>query len=380
MAPPAVRRYPALDGLRALAATAVVVTHVAFFTGHYTEDAVGRVLARGDVGVALFFVLSGFLLSLPMLRAAAEGRPQPPAGPYLWRRALRILPPYWIAVVVALVALPDNRGVDAADWARHLALLQIYDSTWALSGLVHTWSLCTEVAFYAVLPVLVRRLVGTGPWRPRRVLAGLGALGAAGFAWLGWVSADPGVLGPLNLWLPAFLPWFGAGIAFAVLAVSPGVGRAVRELAASPGTCWAGAAVLFWIACTPVAGPLDLTRPAPGEVLVKHALFLGIGALVVAPLVLDPDGGGRLRAALAWRPVAWLGRISYGLFLFHMIVLTGFVAVTGRPVFGGGFGEVLAVTFVGGVLLAAACDRFVERPLHAHLARRPVPSPTGGRP
>lgn len=385
-APAEVHRYAALDGLRAAAAVAVVVTHVAFWTGNYTGDAVGRVLARGDFSVAVFFVLSGFVLSLPMFRAAAQGRPLPAVLDYLRRRAVRILPAYWISVAVALLFLPGNRLAGADDWAVLLGLGQLYTADWAYDGLVHTWSLCTEVAFYLVLPLLVQQLVALNGsrWRPGRVLACLGVLGLAGFWWIGWLAGDTTVQGPLNLWLPGFLPWFGAGMALAVLVVSPGTGRLVRELTASPSTCWVGAAVLFWIACTPLAGPLSLERPTVGEALTKHLLYLGIAVLLVAPLVLGPAGsGGPVRAVLESRPALWLGEVTYGLFLFHMIVLLGIYEVTSWTPFGGGMVPVLAVTLIGGTLLAVASYHLVERPLMLRARRRaaappPAPEPVAG--
>ncbi len=373
-------RYAALDGLRAVAALAVAVTHVAFWTGNYTGDALGRMMARGDVAVALFFVLSGFVLSLPMFRAAAQGRPQPPVLPYLGRRAVRILPAYWIAVTLALLFLPGNRLAGPGDWATLLGLAQIYGTGWSYDGLVHTWSLCTEVAFYVALPLLVRQLLtlNGSRWRPGRVLAVLGALGLAGFGWIAWLAGDTAVVGPLNLWLPGFLPWFGAGMALAVLVVSPGFGGVVRELGASAPTCWAAAAVLFWIACTPLAGPLALERPTVGEAVAKHLLYLGVGVLTVAPLVLG-RGGGPVRALLESRPVTWLGEISYGLFLFHMIVLVGSYGVSGRVPFTGGMLPVLTVTLLGGTVLAVASHRLVERPLALRTRpRAPAPVPVQG--
>src|SRR3954471_10836988 len=86
------RAYPTLDGLRLLAATAVVITHTGFATGHYTSDAFGGLLARLEIGVPVFFVLSGFLLTRPYVLAGVHGIAGPRTRAYLWRRTLRILP------------------------------------------------------------------------------------------------------------------------------------------------------------------------------------------------------------------------------------------------------------------------------------------------
>src|SRR4051812_26100870 len=89
-------RLPALDVLRVVGAAAVVGVHVGFNTGAVYQGVWGGVLARLDVGVAIFFVLSGFLLFRPFALARATGARRPGTGRYLWRRALRILPAYWL--------------------------------------------------------------------------------------------------------------------------------------------------------------------------------------------------------------------------------------------------------------------------------------------
>lgn len=362
-------RYPGLDGLRAVAATAVVATHAAFWTGNYTEDGVGRLLARLDIGVALFFVLSGFLLSLPMLRAAAEGRPQPRAAAYLWRRALRVLPVYWLTVAVSLLLLPVQPAVQLADWLRHFALLQVYGFGWFREGLTHTWSLCTEVAFYAALPFVIARLVrlvGPGPWRPWRVLGGLGVVVLAGLVWLAWTESDEQVVAPLNLWLPSFATWFGAGVAMAVLTVSAPDWRPTRrahDLGSSPWTCWAVAAALFWIACTPVAGPVGLTAQSATEAVIRNLLYAGAAALAVWPLVFGDQSAGRARAVLSSAPLTRLGEVSYGTFLFHLPVLVGAYAVLDQPTFTGDPWRMGLISWIGGTLLAVVSYRLLERPM-----------------
>ena len=87
-------RLPALDALRAVGAAAVIGTHVGFSTGAISRFEWGGLLARLDVGVAIFFVLSGFLLFRPFAAAVATGADRPSVRRYLWRRALRILPAY----------------------------------------------------------------------------------------------------------------------------------------------------------------------------------------------------------------------------------------------------------------------------------------------
>src|SRR5688500_15419110 len=84
------QRFPLIDGYRALAATAVVMTHVGFQTGESLSGSFSGVLARLDVGVALFFLISGFLLFRPHALRHLAAAPAPAVKPYLWRRALRL--------------------------------------------------------------------------------------------------------------------------------------------------------------------------------------------------------------------------------------------------------------------------------------------------
>ena len=109
--------FPALDVLRLVGAVAVLTTHVAFQTGEYFRNGVvGTLLARMDIGVAIFFVLSGFLLSRPWWASAAAGAPAPRVGRYALKRLLRIWPVYLVTVVVAFAAVPGNERAGVREW------------------------------------------------------------------------------------------------------------------------------------------------------------------------------------------------------------------------------------------------------------------------
>ena len=97
---------PAVEGMRACAAIGVVITHVAFQTGH-SSGVAGRLFGRFDLAVAVFFALSGFLLWRGHAAAARGLAPRPPTGHYLRSRVVRIMPAYLVAVVVILTLLPD---------------------------------------------------------------------------------------------------------------------------------------------------------------------------------------------------------------------------------------------------------------------------------
>jgi len=391
------RAFPSLDGARIVAATAVVLSHVGFWTGASSSDTGigGSVLAHLEVGVAVFFVLSGFLLFRPFPLAAARGRAAPDARAYLWRRALRILPPYWLAVAAAILFLPPNADADAGTLLRHLALVQIYDDEGSAVGLDQTWSLCTEVAFYAVLPLLATGLVRLSRDRARRPwpsMLALGGLAVAGPLYLFAVRTWPWDFYPTQLWLPGFAGWFAAGMALALLTVADPDWRpvrAARALGSHLGLCWAGAAALYAIACTPVSGPYTLVQPTPGEAVARNVLYLGIATLFVLPLVLGQERGGLVRRVMSGSIAHRLGEISYGVFLVHLFLLAGLYSWLDIPALSG---EVIPVTVLiwgSSVTVAAALYVMVERPLRRlrHLVpdrsrvtdRSPEPGDAGTR-
>ena len=146
---------PGLDTIRALGALLVLATHSAFWSGSYSFTFTGTLLARLDVGVPLFFVLSGFLLSRPYLRAARREERPPRLRPYLWKRAVRVLPVYWVVAVVAMALVSGNSDAGLVGWLRALTLTDIYFRDRLPDGLTQTWSLATEVSFYVLLPLIM---------------------------------------------------------------------------------------------------------------------------------------------------------------------------------------------------------------------------------
>ncbi|MGY2063459.1 acyltransferase family protein, partial [Nocardia gipuzkoensis] len=151
---------PALEGMRALAALGVVLTHVAFQTGASGVPVLGRVWGRFDMAVAVFFGLSGFLLWRPHAAAARGHGSAPPARRYLLHRAARILPAYWVVVCAVLILLPSAaHSAGRRVWLANLALLQVFVPLTLTDGLTQMWSLSVEVAFYLVLPILACALM-----------------------------------------------------------------------------------------------------------------------------------------------------------------------------------------------------------------------------
>ncbi|OBA70400.1 acyltransferase [Mycobacterium sp. 1554424.7] len=351
---------PAVEGMRACAAMGVVVTHVAFQTGH-TGGAAGRLFGRFDLAVAVFFALSGFLLWRAHAAAARGLGPRPRTGHYLRSRAVRIMPAYLVAVVVILTLLPDADHASPTVWLANLTLTQIYVPLTLTGGLTQMWSLSVEVSFYLALPVLAllaRRLpVGA------RVPA-IAALGALSWAW-GWVPLHgPSGINPLN-WPPAFFSWFAAGMLLAEW-VHSRIGLPHR-LARHRVVTAVVAVLAYLVAASPLAGPEGLVPGTAAQFAVKTAAGSLVAFALVAPLVLDrPDTPHRLLGSTA---MVTLGRWSYGLFVWHLAALAMVFPVLGTFPFTGRMPSVLALTLVFGWAIAAVSYGLVESPCREALRR-----------
>jgi peptidoglycan/LPS O-acetylase OafA/YrhL len=356
------RTFPTLNAVRAAGAIMVVLTHVAFNTGQVTQGWTGAILARLDFGVTLFFILSGFLLSRPFYLARCREQSLPSVRHYYWKRALRILPLYWVVVAVALLADPANAGATPRRWAADLTLTQVYRLMVPSSSLTQMWSLCVEVAFYLVLPFLVAGFGRT--FNLRRTLAWLSVLAVLGVAWQSWASTSADLQHHTNQWLFGFLPWFCIGLAFAAVSADhvarPRASRLDR-LGSDLTGCWILAAAVFALACTPLAGPRTLLAPSPLEAGLKCVLYAVAGTFLVLPLVFGPEREGRVRQFLA-SPVPFvLGEISFGIFAIHMFVLVNGMRVMNIEVFTGEFTLVLLMVSTVTLALAAVSYYGFER-------------------
>nr|WP_221220388.1 acyltransferase [Mycolicibacterium sp. BK634] len=333
-------RLDALTGLRALAALLVVGTHAAFATGKLSHGYIGLVWARLEVGVSIFFALSGFLLFRAWVVAAADATAAPSARVYARRRLRRIMPAYVVTVVAAygiysFYSTGPNPGQSLSGLIRHLTLTQIYTDNYLLTylhrGLSQTWSLAVEVAFYAVLPLLAHLLLVVlcgDRWRPGRLLAGLVGLAAISPVWLIVLNSTDWLPNSAGMWLPAHLAAFAGGMAVAVLHVM--------------GVRWRAALLV------PVAVALFLlvSTSLGGAAVTKALLYAAIATLIVAAPTLG--GGALFDRMLASRPMTWLGEISYEIFLLHVLVMAIVVSALGWPLFTGSlpglFGLTLGVT------------------------------------
>ena len=373
-------RIKPADGVRGLAALAIVVHHASFATGRtYDGDLVAAINARLDVGVAVFFVLSGYLLFEPCARAIADDRPLPDRRHFFRRRAVRIFPAYWVALVIQLVlGLIAVKGV--IGFLLNVSLTQIYVEGYVLTGIIQSWTVATEIGFYLLLPFVASYAahLGRGRTISQRMLLlwGLCAVGVAFSAGSRLVvdGLDLPGSGVYRYWVFANTDYFAAGMALAVLMV--GAGRSARfadlraRMFARPGWWYAGAAGVMWITSTQIDAPLGLLTGRTDIEMARHAGYLLVAVLVVAPACCSTDPTTWSARFLGSRPLVFLGMVSYGLYLWHQIFLYNASADeglifqwTGWPPFDAPFTQVFLLVAAGGIALGAASWYLVERPL-----------------
>ncbi|MDH6197524.1 peptidoglycan/LPS O-acetylase OafA/YrhL [Mycobacterium frederiksbergense] len=360
-------RVASLTGIRAVAALLVVLTHAAYTTGKYPQGYLGLLYSRAEIGVPIFFVLSGFLLFRPWVKAAAAGdiarRRSPSVRRYTWHRIRRIMPAYVVTVLIAYFiyhfrTAGPNPGHTWIGLFRNLTLTQIYTDNYLFSylhqGLTQMWSLAVEAAFYVVLPLLAYLLLVVlcrRRWRPGLLFFGLALLAAVSPVWLTIVHDSTGLPDGARLWLPTYLAWFLAGMALTVLAQLKVRGYAM--------VCVPLALACYLIMSTPIAGEPTTSPAKLSEALVKTFFYAVVAALLVAPPALGDQGW--YARFLASRPMVFLGEISYEIFLIHLMIMElVMVEVMQDPVYTGSMLNLFVLTMVFTIPAAWLLHRFTR--------------------
>lgn len=148
---------PLIDSLRAIAALSVLLVHAEFYSGMESSPTLGPYAQRLDVGVSVFFVISGLLLYRPFAVARLRDRARPDTQAYAWRRFLRIMPAYWLALTVVGLFFTESATAPAVfssdGFPRYYLLIQNYWTSSIGGGMGQAWTLSIEVAFYVMLPL-----------------------------------------------------------------------------------------------------------------------------------------------------------------------------------------------------------------------------------
>jgi peptidoglycan/LPS O-acetylase OafA/YrhL len=369
------RTFLAGDGLRAIAALAVLVLHAAIVVslskhapGFAAEDeranqyraiagAAAPLLALTRLGIYIFFALSGYLLSRGFLAAYTLGTPRPPISRFARNRVLRIVPAFWVVMVVYETWDHAWPAGGAGGLLAAFGFAQNYHHT-AAAVIPQAWTLDIEVAFYALIPivaliVLAARGPGRGtPARRLRLVLGVLATAYAGSLLLKHTAGRP-VDHTYNIgdYLFAFIP----GVALA--AIEPFAAPRLRER--HDGSRWA------WGALGAGAALLALYVYAPaGQYGLRLILAtLGCGAVLAAPLTLQ-WATGRCWRLLQCRPMRWLGQRSYGIYLIHLGLMGHLLTrIGGGHSYATTFLLLTAASAVATILAADLLWRAVEWPI-----------------
>ncbi|EIV93571.1 acyltransferase [Frankia sp. QA3] len=374
--PPATRPpkvvFPGFDGLRAIAALLVVVVHTSFPAGFTTSSGLGPYTARGEAGVAVFFLISGFLLYRPFVAARLAGVAAAAAPGYLVRRFMRIVPLYWVALAVTLNVVSDERvGVHGLAGVFQTAFfLQGYQDLWAIQGLTQAWTLDIEVAFYLAVPVYAW-LLGRRRRSPEaQVRVELAALAvtflAAKLVHFLVIPSKQSWMSGWNVWLPVWWDLFAMGMALAVISARYAqLGRQPRwaGLRGSGTACWAVAALFYWVASRHAGLPLvPIFDPDRAQDMNRHLLYGLFGFFLLLPAVFGRQDRGAVRPLLASRPLAFLGAISYGIYLWHSTVIDLVLEHSGWRLWKIPYPPFLLVVLGLTVAVATATHHLIERP------------------
>jgi peptidoglycan/LPS O-acetylase OafA/YrhL len=346
--PPARARLghrPALDGLRALAIGLVFLHHTGALLVPSWQN---RLFPAGFLGVDVFFVLSGFLITTLLLER--RGVEPHPVRTFYARRVLRLFPAV-IALVLAVLAYALITDRDVANAARAVAVVGTYTANWAaLSGIDyshyvgHLWSLAIEEQFYLLWPLLLFGAMRLGCSRRQMLWIVLGAAAAAA-AWRATLW-EPGAWLRIYIRTDAQADSILIGAALALLPAGR-LAAAVPERARGP---------LAWLALAAVVATAETLQPSSAVLYVGGFLVLALVVALLIALVLEPGPGPYGLLTLA--PVLVLGRLSYSLYLWHYPI---FLVVAERT--GGWSGAArVPLAWVLALGAAAASYRFVELP------------------
>jgi peptidoglycan/LPS O-acetylase OafA/YrhL len=360
--PPGNPRFPLFDSLRAIAALCVFLGHTVTGTYSYAQHPTLFVCAAqlADQGVAIFFLISGFLLYRPFLTARRSGRTVRLRDFYR-RRVLRIVPAYWVALTV-FIALGFVSGITSGNWWLFYGFGQIYSLNTIPHGIGVAWTLCIEITFYAVLPAFAfaAARLGRGRGSMRVDIALLLALSAASLVFRAHFNAfsDYATVSTLA----GYFPWFALGMGLAIASVSEANRRqsspVIRAVSDHPTLLWAAAAV-----GSVLLYELYTATHSIATSLATHLLYALVALCILLPGVFGETAGGLPRRVLRLRALGWIGLISYSFYLYHTIVIAQLAKGIRAGNLPHSYVFVLVVSFLLSCAVAAVSYYVVERPM-----------------
>ena len=334
-------RLARIESLRAIAALGVLAWHTRVRAGGTELSVPDHLFVAGSLGVFLFFALTGYLLFLPFARASfADGEPIA-LGRYALNRALRILPLYWVAVVLLLIV--QEHGGSAGEWWRFMTFTENFSASTVGKVDLPLWSVVVEIQFYALLPLIAWGVVALARGSVGRAAVVVAALGVPSLlVW--WTQVRGHVPGANPRWaysLPATFFCFVPGMLLALAQLELGARSRLRLPAPS---VLLGAGVGLWVAAS-------FKRLTLGQPLMAVAALLVIAAVVL------PVRESRAARVLDARALGLVGLVSYSLYVWHDPILLSLAKHSGA-----GLAGLLALALVVCLAVAFASYALIERP------------------
>jgi peptidoglycan/LPS O-acetylase OafA/YrhL len=376
------KRNSALDSLRGLSTILIVVYHISFVSGYTVAHAnsSGAYIDRLNIGVAIFFVLSGFLIFRPFAHSLIHGSPLPKTRNYYLKRASRILPGYWLALFV-LAGLDALTIVNTSGFIRNVFIVHSFTEHNVFTGIRQAWTLTVEMSFYVVVPafafVFVRQTKRRdGPVSVSSLLKALSVLFLSAYVFRLFIhQTDFWFLKTAHIWLPSHVDTLALGMGLAVLVEAPASAQIlskVRIFIANHTGAFVLVSVFVWLMSANINMAIGLNKSEFHIELLGHFLYGLASVLLVAPFCVDSQS--LLVKAMSLRLFTWLGTISYGIYLWHMAFLGGNFAEKYMP-YTENDGQVLLrflVVLPASIAIASLSYYVIERPIMRAVSKRSV--------
>ena len=374
------QRNLALDSLRGLSTILIVVYHTSFVSGYTVAhaDSIGAYIDRLNVGVAIFFVLSGFLIFRPFAHSLIHGSPLPKTRNYYLKRAARILPAYWLALFV-LAGLDALTIKNSSGLIRNIFLVHPFTEDNVFTGIAQAWTLSVELSFYLAAPVIAyifflqsRRQIGLVSVATLLKALSVLFLGAYAFR-LSIHQTDFWFLKTAHIWLPSHMDTLALGMGLAVLVETPASAKPLSKLKhflVNHTGLFVLCSIFVWLISANINMSIGLVVPDFKTDLIRHFLYSIASVLLVAPFCVESQS--RLVKAMSFRLFTWLGTISYGIYLWHMAFLDGNFADKYMP-YTENDGQVLLrflVVLPASIAIASLSYYVLERPIMRTVNRR----------
>ena len=373
-------RNKSLDGVRALSTLVIIVYHLFYVSGQTINNpnGLGEFLGRLNVGVSIFFVLSGYLLFKPYAQAILLDTPFPHTRNFYLKRFVRIIPAYWVALLI-LWMLDAINFPNFSGFIRSLFLIHTFTEGNVLTGIAQTWTLSVEISFYLCLPwiaILIRACTRnkTPKVGVRNLFGCLIALYASAYVFrivfhqlqLKHFETHP-------ILLPAHFDTFALGMLVSAGVVTLQVFTELKGLKTklarlSPVFFLISGATWFW--STQIGWALYFNLSRFRIVLLGYLLYGIASVCFVIPFCLDV-GNSRIVKIFGSRLFVWLGSISYGMYLWHYLFLDGNFADKYMPykVYDMAIAARFLITIPGTIAFASVSYYLIERPCLRALSR-----------